>query len=534
MATRAMNKALCCQRKKTADLRRVGITDGEGGQAMTIHSDETMQQQALRGYLADRPEGVSSPQIAEAFFHLTNPTNLQSMRFVQRVLSGQECCVQGPDGLWRLRFSSADSVDLVQMPWRVLSCGHRSRQDAFHMLSISVWKPLPEPLCQVRISVIHPQTGEASRPEMFTNDSTSPSTVQQLVSALNGCITIYGDYAQYQLLNAICRKYGSVLPEGVLLASQLLRLCAIQSPSPFNLNEAFKAVFGRSPSPEQETDDSLCLCTIVGGILKRMKKRGITTQRELDRKDLESIAANHWPSLVWSDICIGRISQQHGVFGFQDETGAFIYCGRARNLKLRLTSLLRLGIDEGPKKLLPVRKDAVRLMLYECGSELESQLLEYRLLKKHAPRYNTPVVAEVNDSVDALQDCIIVLPHAVRLKCMSVWCRGRHRILLKTIDITHVTESEIQSLLSSFFTGHESTLQEQSQPSERIQVQRWMRQQSMPSALIGVDPCVSFQDIAGKVVSACCHIGSHDGQPQARDAAGLGKPDREVLSDDIV
>lgn len=74
-----------------------------------------------------------------------------------------------------------------------------------------------------------------------------------------------------------------------------------------------------------------------------------------------------------------------GVYQMFSESGKVLYVGKARNLKKRLTSYLRSGLDQKTQVLLgQVESLSVTL----CSSESAALLLEWELIKEHQPRYN--------------------------------------------------------------------------------------------------------------------------------------------------
>ncbi len=76
-----------------------------------------------------------------------------------------------------------------------------------------------------------------------------------------------------------------------------------------------------------------------------------------------------------------------GVYLFKDETGQFIYVGKARNLKKRLISYFTNFENLDIKSQTLVKK----LSFFETiitGTEQEALILESNLIKKHKPKYN--------------------------------------------------------------------------------------------------------------------------------------------------
>lgn len=77
-----------------------------------------------------------------------------------------------------------------------------------------------------------------------------------------------------------------------------------------------------------------------------------------------------------------------GVYFMQDDSGAYLYIGKASSLKKRVGSYFLESADLGPWKqgMLPFINTIETI---ECSTSWEALLLESRLIKDHRPKYNT-------------------------------------------------------------------------------------------------------------------------------------------------
>ena len=88
-----------------------------------------------------------------------------------------------------------------------------------------------------------------------------------------------------------------------------------------------------------------------------------------------------------SPIDLSNIPQEPGVYIFKNDGGEIIYIGKAKNLKKRVSSYFTTQAQEHPKTKILVQ----HITQYEyilVDTELESLLLENRLIKKYRPKYN--------------------------------------------------------------------------------------------------------------------------------------------------
>ena len=78
-----------------------------------------------------------------------------------------------------------------------------------------------------------------------------------------------------------------------------------------------------------------------------------------------------------------------GVYVFRDRFGSVIYVGKAKNLRRRLSHYFRPGQKRtGDPKLRALIKSIADYEVIEVKSDTEALLLEARLIKQYAPRYN--------------------------------------------------------------------------------------------------------------------------------------------------
>lgn len=81
------------------------------------------------------------------------------------------------------------------------------------------------------------------------------------------------------------------------------------------------------------------------------------------------------------------ISTDPGVYLFKNQNGGILYIGKARSLRRRLLSYLRLQ-DSLPIKTQAMLKHAYSIHTIHTTTEKEALLLEANLIKKHKPKYN--------------------------------------------------------------------------------------------------------------------------------------------------
>ncbi|MFH1832235.1 MAG: GIY-YIG nuclease family protein [bacterium] len=74
-----------------------------------------------------------------------------------------------------------------------------------------------------------------------------------------------------------------------------------------------------------------------------------------------------------------------GVYLFKDSTGQIVYIGKAKNLKLRVSSYVQKNID---MRVEAIMESVCSLEHIVTHSELEAMLLEAKLIQSHQPKHN--------------------------------------------------------------------------------------------------------------------------------------------------
>ena len=81
-----------------------------------------------------------------------------------------------------------------------------------------------------------------------------------------------------------------------------------------------------------------------------------------------------------------NLPQETGVYQYFDKEGKFLYVGKAKNLKKRVSSYFNKKQEHAKTRAL-MRKIA-DIQTIVVASEIDALLLENNLIKKYQPRYN--------------------------------------------------------------------------------------------------------------------------------------------------
>ena len=207
-----------------------------------------------------------------------------------------------------------------------------------------------------------------------------------------------------------------------------------------------------------------------------------------------------WQEKKFSLEDILNLPQAPGVYGFKNRANEYLYIGKAKNVRRRLMSYYH-DTDESPGKLSKLRQEAYDLSVYRCGSELESLLLENRLIKKHKPCFNTTIdINERKGSRAVLHDCIIVLSHADTEKGMSFWFRSGQKIKIKPFYSDFRDCGDMVKQLDEFFLL-EQLPAEFTDFAEQEIASRWIKRHNDELYMVPVYRMASAEEIFASLKS---------------------------------
>ena len=106
-----------------------------------------------------------------------------------------------------------------------------------------------------------------------------------------------------------------------------------------------------------------------------------------------SLDSKQLPPIPYTKENISKVSNNPGVYAYYNDSKKPIYVGKAKNLRNRLRSYQSPSLIGKTRKLI---KNTRYFTVIEVGSELESLLLEAKLVKKYLPHYNSQLKDDKN------------------------------------------------------------------------------------------------------------------------------------------
>jgi hypothetical protein len=315
-----------------------------------------------------------------------------------------------------------------------------------------------------------------------------------VVDLLDTRVPVFLSGRHHGLILRDCQRTGESLTDDIMLMSGLMKTSGLSVPRPLTTVSCYTAGFDRTPPVSSAYRQAGCFAECAWEVLRRCIDLGISTRSGLERLADGQDGAALWPLMTFPVSDVSRMPRTPGVYGFKDNCGALLYIGKAKNTRRRLGCYFRNSEDPGPK-LLALRSKAASLIVHNCGSELESLILEYRLIRKHAPSLNTQVsIGERKGEFKPVQDCVILLPHADPGKGMSVWLRLEQKIAMKPFAGDFSDCDRLLEDIRTFFFGPVLPTAASDFPELEI-VHRWVRRHEERLTIVPVHRLGTAEDV---------------------------------------
>jgi len=433
----------------------------------------------ITAYIREQPQGVPSEEIAQRFLKFQNPNKVLAAAAVKAIL-GKDARVRCEgDGLWRPAAAAevGGGADVAEAPW---VCVHIVADSARRSIAhVALWTPLPEPNCLCGAWLIDPASLSEDDREQLCDPRDPPyggeeasAAVEQIARALEGKMPVFLSQHQCSTLSLAAMNAGVGIDD-YYLTNQLLRVIKEPPIAPLTLEKAAETLIGGFRTAESAYKRGELFCRAVAEIIGRMKAAGIENRGQLDAALREGAEFDFAGKEITAKM-IAELPLRAGVYGFTDKSGAYIYIGKAVNLRRRVENYFRFN-SESPEKLSKLRAAAHGLTIHVCGSELEALIYEHRLIKKHKPPLNSQIrVSERKGSYKPLPDSVILLPHAQEGFCVSVWVRKDQKIKLRSFEMDFREEEALRRELQEYFYSGTLPAAPEDFPELEI-VTRWVK-----------------------------------------------------------
>ncbi|HAJ78981.1 MAG TPA: hypothetical protein DCO75_04355, partial [Fibrobacteres bacterium] len=339
--------------------------------------------------------GVSSVDLARDFLKFINPVPALADRAVSAIIGKDRRCFMGEDGLWRAAkpATGPESMELRSMTWRAIQV--LTGLDGEKIFQLSAWSVFPEPSPSLNCWLEPVDKLSEDERSTLTSNSDLLFTLNARHEYLNAISllcnenpVVFLSSRQFNLFNQAAATEGVSVREDVFLISHFFDVAEISLPKPLTLESCYKALFEREPVLSNAGSYGRILSECMLELVERLAGKGIVTLADFAEAQSKAVEAFDFSDKNFSYKNLLDLPQKPGVYAFSAKSGAYIYIGKTTGLRRRIMGYFRAS-DESPAKLERLRRESFSLTTYICGSELESLIYEYRLIKKHSPVLNS-------------------------------------------------------------------------------------------------------------------------------------------------
>ncbi len=452
---------------------------------------------------------VSSIDLATGFLKFKNPDEKIAHAAILGILSKDARCCFGNDNLWRpvaRTVQTSASPRLADIAWAAVYLLVLP-ENLFRPVHVSVWtvSELPELLFErwlVDPDVLPFEEQELLKSVRDTSpdQETMPEKAALLVRACEARTPVFLSWRQQALFARLAGEAGFPPADNAVLAGTLFSCCKQPAPRPLTLDSCNKALFGAVAAGGYAYKHGEYFALCCQELLGMLSEKGVVLLSELEAAEQEELSAIDFSGKAFSREDIVNAPQAPGVYGFKTKSGGHLYIGKAVNLRRRLMSYFR-STDESPDKLSRIRAESHFLVTYRCGSELESLVYEYRLIRKHGPILNRQAaIAERNGAFQPIDDSVVLLPHAEPDKCMSVWFRRNQKVNLRQFFSDFRDTAAMEAELDEFFFGGALLPSPTDFPEQEIAT-RWVKQHKDELCIVPVSRSGSGRELWKMIMS---------------------------------
>ncbi len=457
----------------------------------------TTKEEMVRGIRANE-NGLSSMELAERYLKFKSPSESLAGRMIGSILAGDSRCSLGEDNFWHAVEVPDTGFDVH--PWvgvYVLTNPEIPTQ----ALHVSMWSSVEDSEQPASVWLVDPDEMTTAEQEQLRDAKDVPydasklgESVSSLCRAAGGVLVVFLNSRQQGLFSRLCNAFGEEPPENTLLVRHLLKAAGRTVPRSFDLEFCGREIGGETPVLSSAMRHGQVLRDCVENLLSEARAAGANTRDDLERFEQPEAGEVDWAHKGFSIDDVRGQPETPGVYGFKDKEGAYIYIGKARNLRRRLLTYFR-DTDESPSKLAKLRNEAVELTVHRCGSELESLIYEYRLVRKHDPQLNTQVrINERKGEYIPLEDSMVLLPHSSENKGMSVWFRRDQKVKMREFCEDFSDFVDLVEEVRNFFYRPSLPAEQTDFPEQEI-VFRWIKRHRDSLTIVPVNRLSGAEEV---------------------------------------
>ncbi len=459
---------------------------------------------------------VSSLELAQQFLKFKNPVEAMAHAAIKGILATDKRCCFGDDGLWHYAGSGIEGPaeetfsDTLFAAIFLLSLPRNLGGKPLH---ISIWTVDETPGLLYDAWLEDPDLLPQDEQEALRSIRDRPFAATDHAEVLSICenkVPVFLSSRDMALFSEGIAAGESWPMDEALVISTLMKAAKVPLPRPLTIDACYQTLRGEGPALSYAYKYGECLARCVRELLTRLRNNGIAGRRDLETLERDDLSSFDFSRKGFCFEDIANAPALPGVYGFKTKADCFLYIGKASNLRRRLMGYFR-RTDESPEKIARIRAEAYSLITSVCGSELESLIYEYRLVKKHRPVLNTQVsINERKGDFRPIDDCVIMLPHADCDKGMAFLFRKNRRILLRPFFTDFREAAALIAELNDFFFNPATRPLPEDFPEQEIAT-RWVKRRPAKGPVVLINRVTNAQEAFDAMRSAWKELSGRNG-----------------------
>ncbi|MBN1604664.1 MAG: nucleotide excision repair endonuclease [Chitinispirillaceae bacterium] len=414
-------------------------------------------QENIVTYLREHPDGVPSQVLAELFLKFKNPEPTMAHCAIAAILKNDKRCKTNKQHEWFAEIKQNISFPLRNKLFTAVYCLIDSSNKPHKLSFISILDIFENQstIFNTWLTKTIPSSQDLF-PAEFNLDinceqcSTIEEPIGKLYQILQSRIPVFLSYSEYSIVKRTLSQYGYCLTDDFILLPELFKAAGIPIIKPVSFESVCQTLNHQIIPPTDIRKAPQHFACILREMFESLLEKGIESREMLDNL-LNNFSVDWFKDKEYDLNTIQALPSGAGVYGFKDKNDTFIYIGKAKNLNRRLSGYFR-STDESPDKLNQLRANSHKLITYQCGSELEAIIYEYRLIRKHRPVLNSQIdINERPGHYKPVPDIIIVLPHALNTRLMLFMLRQNQKIIMKQIEFPTYDKASLHKDIEEYF-----------------------------------------------------------------------------------
>ena len=400
-------------------------------------------------YLESQKKGATSSELVEQVLKIKGATPNISEKLIQTAIAGDHRFAVDERHLWKIMEESGtpfSKADIALLSLLTIDTPERYRI----IVEISAQKLRSDNIVDRFHTLVNPDSLIIQAMHLsadFAQEVKGGIPLEKAVRALfnffgEAVLVGYDIHSSINQLNAVLSKSNEMI-ENPPLCLKFLANKLIPGLQHKSINDI--AAFYKLPVVDtRRTETDVCTVTEIFSRFRELLK-------EQAFRTVEEVLAFQYPDIDYVDFSkyafdkgfLWAIPQKPGIYKMRSKNGDIIYVGKAKNLKLRLSSYFWNTADR-LQKITDLLNNVYTIEYEEAGSELAAMVMEYRLIKQYQPRLNQQLeVHERATRYGNLKNFIVILPSSIEKSLELFFVKDglplqRYEILKEAVNFTEV------------------------------------------------------------------------------------------------